>query len=62
LFFHGTDSLEVAIVSNDIYHRISATAVSGRSDIFVRDHVLAFVMSIFIGFGEGLRFYLVCPL
>jgi len=28
----------------------------------VRDHVLAFVMSIFIGFGEGLRFYLVRPL
>src|SRR5205814_5684746 len=62
LFFHGTESLEVAIVSNDIYHRISATAVSGMSDIFVRDHVLAFVMWIFIRLREGLRFYLVCPL
>jgi hypothetical protein len=31
-----------------------------RPDIFVRDHVLALVMSIFIGFGEGFRFYLVC--
>jgi hypothetical protein len=30
-----------------------------RSDIS-RDHVRAFVMSIFIGFGEGFRFYLVC--
>jgi hypothetical protein len=32
--------------------------VSGRSDIFVRDHVLAFVMSIFIRFGEGFVFIL----
>jgi hypothetical protein len=58
----STTLLSRAIGSNDIYHPISATPISGRSDIFVRDHVLAFVMSIFIRFGEGLRFYLVCPL
>ncbi|PYJ17893.1 MAG: hypothetical protein DME96_04555 [Verrucomicrobia bacterium] len=31
-------------------------------DIFARDHVLAFVMSIFIRFDEGFRCYLVCAL
>jgi len=33
-----------------------------RSDISARSHVLAFVMSIFIRFGEIFRFYLVCVL
>jgi hypothetical protein len=34
----------------------------GRSDIFARDHVLAFVMAIVVRFGEGFRFYLECAL
>ena len=61
-FIHDTTLLSLKAGSNDIYHQISATAVSGRSDIFMRDRVLAFVMWIFIRLREGLRFYLVCPL
>jgi hypothetical protein len=48
--------------SNDIYHQISATPVSEKVTSFARGHALAFVMSIFIRFGEGFRFYLVCAL
>ena len=62
LFFHDTTLLDRGTGSNDNYHQISAKPVSGRSEIFVCDHVLAFVMLIFIRCGEGFRFYLVCPL
>src|SRR5438046_2379140 len=44
-FIHDTTLLGLKAGSNDIYHQISATPVSGRSDILMRDHVLAFVMS-----------------
>jgi len=43
----------MTIITRFLPHRYQ-----GRSDIFVCDHVLAFVMSIFIGFGEGFRFIL----
>jgi hypothetical protein len=52
LFFHDTTLLDRGTGSNDNYHQISAKPVSGRSEIFVCDHVLAFVMLIFIAFGR----------
>jgi hypothetical protein len=58
LCIHGSNHLATAFGSNANYHHISATPISGKVRHFARDHVRAFVMSIFIHFGEGSVFIL----
>jgi hypothetical protein len=62
LFFHDPTLLRLAVGRHDNDHQISATPISERSDIFVRDHALAFVMAIVTVSPKAFVFYLVCAL
>jgi hypothetical protein len=61
LFFHDPTLLSRTVGRDDNDHQISATPISGRSDIFVRDHALAFVMAIVTASAKA-SFFILCAL